>query len=135
MPKDWINDKKEFLPLSYPGNENNVSRRARAIIRNLSLKNGIRFKENENYIDFKFLIKRKNREIIARFALERIEQVVSPRDCKQKKNRDGTFLASEKGLSGCSMNELGKEILNKLGIQDNQKKCNDFYKKCPLPKS
>ena len=91
---------------------------------------------NENYIDFKFLVRRiRNKEIVAKFALERIEQVVSPRDCKQKKNRDGTFLASKKGLSGCSKNALGKEIFNKLGIQDNQEKCNTFYKKCPLPKS
>lgn len=89
---------------------------------------------NENYINFKFLVRRiRNKEIVAKFVLERIERVVSLRDCKQKKNQDRTFLASKKGLSGCSKNTLGKEIFNKFRIQDNQEKCNIFYKKCPLP--
>ena len=132
MPKKWITDKKDFPPFSYPGNENKTSRNARSKIRNLSLEKGLPFKENEDYIDFKFLVQVVKRKLVAKFALEREDQKLTPRDCEQKEDRDGTFIASEKELTVCPLTELGKEVSKKLGLKENKKKCQTFYKKCPL---
>lgn len=135
MPKKWITDKKDFPPLSYPGNENKTSRKARLKIRNLSLKKGLPFKENENHVDFKFLVQIAKRKLVAKFALEREDQIITTRDCGQKKDRDGTLIASGKEISVCPLTELGKKVTNILGFKNNKKKCQSFYKKCHLKDS